>query len=215
LPAKAKLLRHEGDKTWFELTITEGRNQQVRRMGEATGFSVMRLSRISFAGITAEGLRPGQWRFLTASELAQLKEEYGVPRRVVSPPVQEPLRPAPTAKPRASTTRRPDPRTSEPDRDRSYGRGAPAGRESATGRSGPRSSEPRRDRSYGGGVPARRDITGSDAQGESHRRGSSWDAARDTPRPDVGARSGRSRTTGTGGGIGAGPGSYRIRGRHG
>ena len=48
-PAEAKLLRHEGDKTWFELTIREGRNQQIRRMGEATGFPVMRLSRVAFA----------------------------------------------------------------------------------------------------------------------------------------------------------------------
>ncbi len=55
-------MRFEGDKTWFELTIKEGRNQQIRRMGEATRFPVMRLARLSFAQISAEGLRPGQWR---------------------------------------------------------------------------------------------------------------------------------------------------------
>jgi 23S rRNA pseudouridine2605 synthase len=81
LPAKAKVLRFEGDKTWLELTITEGRNQQVRRMGEATGFRVMRLARASFAGIDAEGLQPGDWRYLTSDELASLKRQFGVPKR--------------------------------------------------------------------------------------------------------------------------------------
>jgi 23S rRNA pseudouridine2605 synthase len=81
LPAKAKVLRFEGDKTWLELTITEGQNQQVRRMGEATGFRVMRLARVSFAGISAEGLRPGEWRYLTPDELSSLRKQYGVPRR--------------------------------------------------------------------------------------------------------------------------------------
>ncbi|AKV02546.1 Ribosomal large subunit pseudouridine synthase B [Labilithrix luteola] len=57
-PADLRLLRHEGDKTWFELTIREGRNQQIRRMGEATGFPVMRLARLSFAGVDGEGLPP-------------------------------------------------------------------------------------------------------------------------------------------------------------
>jgi len=82
LPAKAKMLRHDGDKTWFELTIREGRNQQIRRMGDATGFPVMRLSRVSFAGITSDDLRPGEWRYLTREELASLKQEYGVPKRL-------------------------------------------------------------------------------------------------------------------------------------
>jgi 23S rRNA pseudouridine2605 synthase len=81
LPSKAKVLRFEGGKTWLELTITEGQNQQVRRMGDATGFRVMRLARVSFAGIEGEGLRPGEWRYLTAEELARLRKEYGVPRR--------------------------------------------------------------------------------------------------------------------------------------
>ncbi len=84
LPADAKLLRHEGDKTWFELTIREGRNQQIRRMGDATGFPVMRLARMSFAGISADGLAPGRYRHLTRDELIDLKKTYGVPRSIPS-----------------------------------------------------------------------------------------------------------------------------------
>jgi 23S rRNA pseudouridine2605 synthase len=188
LPAKAKLLRHEGDKTWFELTITEGRNQQVRRMGEATGFSVMRLSRVSFAGITVDGLRPGQWRHLSATELAQMKEEYGVPRRVVSPPVQESARPTPAVRPRATKPKRPA--STDSDRDRS----------------------PR----YGGGIAARRDLSGAADGHAGARRGASGDDELGSlPRSDLGGRGGRTRTTGTGGGIAAGPGTYRVRGRRG
>jgi len=82
LPAQVRLIRHEGDKTWFEITIREGRNQQLRRMGEATGFLIMRLVRTSFAGIDHEGLRPGQLRPLSANELKVLKEIYGVPQRI-------------------------------------------------------------------------------------------------------------------------------------
>jgi 23S rRNA pseudouridine2605 synthase len=81
LPAKVKVLRYESGKTWLEVTITEGQNQQIRRMGDATGFRVMRLARLSFAGITADGLRPGEWRDLTSDELMDLKADYGVPRR--------------------------------------------------------------------------------------------------------------------------------------
>ena len=81
-PAGVRLLRHEEGKTWLEVTLTEGRNQQLRRMGKATGFAVMRLARISFAGITSEGLRPGTWRALTREELVELKKVYGVPKRV-------------------------------------------------------------------------------------------------------------------------------------
>jgi len=70
--AEVRFLRHEDGKTWFELTIHEGRNQMIRRMGEATGFPVMRLSRLVFAGVTGEGLRPGAVRALTRDELVAL-----------------------------------------------------------------------------------------------------------------------------------------------
>ncbi len=95
LPADLELIRYEVDgaaeggtsrtaktKTWFELTIREGRNQQIRRMGEATRFPVMRLARTSFAGITSESLPPGRWRYLTRQELMLLKKTYGVPKRI-------------------------------------------------------------------------------------------------------------------------------------
>jgi 23S rRNA pseudouridine2605 synthase len=82
LPTHMRFLRHEDGKTWFEVTLREGRNQQIRRMGEATGFPVMRLARTSFAGITSEGLRPGEWRPLTVDELTEIRKQFGVPRRV-------------------------------------------------------------------------------------------------------------------------------------
>ncbi|WP_438030468.1 pseudouridine synthase [Sorangium sp. So ce233] len=82
LPAEARVLRREGDKTWLEVTLREGRNQQIRRMGEATGWPVMRLARTTFAGVTSEGLRPGEWRALTVDELLHIREAFGVPKRI-------------------------------------------------------------------------------------------------------------------------------------
>jgi 23S rRNA pseudouridine2605 synthase len=87
-PAEVRVLRFEGDKTWLSIVLHEGRNRQVRRLGETTGFLVMRLARLAHAGITTEGLRPGQYRHLTKDELVDLKQAYGVPRRVRPP---EPL----------------------------------------------------------------------------------------------------------------------------
>jgi 23S rRNA pseudouridine2605 synthase len=130
LPAKVKLLRHEVDKTWLELTITEGRNQQVRRMGDAIGFRVMRLARISFAGVSTESLPPGRWRYLTADELATLKKDYGVPKRIVSPPPEGAA---------ASAGARPRP---GPAPKRSHARPTEPGSRGASSRSGPSRSKP-------------------------------------------------------------------------
>ncbi len=112
-PADVQILRHEGDKTWLSILLREGRNRQVRRLGEATGFPVLRLARTAHAGITTEGLRPGQWRYLTRDELAELKKNYGVPRRVkaAAAPVAPPRRvTALKSKPKARTAARRAPR---------------------------------------------------------------------------------------------------------
>jgi 23S rRNA pseudouridine2605 synthase len=105
-PADVQILRVEGDKTWITITLREGKNRQVRRLGDEAGFPVLRLSRLSHAGITTEGLRPGQWRALTRDELIDLKQAYGVPRRPRSAELSE-NRPAPRtiARPRPAPKR--------------------------------------------------------------------------------------------------------------
>jgi pseudouridine synthase len=56
----------------LELTLHEGRNRQVKRMLAAVGHPVRRLHRSRYAGLTVEGLEPGQWRELEPSEVKQL-----------------------------------------------------------------------------------------------------------------------------------------------
>lgn len=112
-PAEVRLLRYEGDKTWFEITIYEGRNQQIRRMGEATGFRVMRLARIAFADISTENLPPGTYRELTRDELRTLREKWRVPKKL--PPVSSPVRgQTKTARRPRSLTRKAQGRTRSP-----------------------------------------------------------------------------------------------------
>ena len=55
-----------------ELSIHEGRNRQVRRMLEAVGYPVRSLHRSRYAGLTLEGLAPGEWRELHDEEVASL-----------------------------------------------------------------------------------------------------------------------------------------------
>jgi 23S rRNA pseudouridine2605 synthase len=111
-PAQVKVLRLEGDKTWLEITLREGRNRQVRRLGEATGFPVMRLARISHAGVTSEDLRPGQWRPLSLDELVDLKRDYGVPKKVRAPQFEPAAGKGGWDEGRAPGTRRVEPRFS-------------------------------------------------------------------------------------------------------
>lgn len=49
---------------WLELTISEGRNRQVRRMTAAVGHSTLRLIRLSIGAWSLDGLRPGEWNVL-------------------------------------------------------------------------------------------------------------------------------------------------------
>lgn len=48
--------------SWIELTLTEGRNRQVRRMTASIGHPTLRLIRARIGDWTLEGLRPGEWR---------------------------------------------------------------------------------------------------------------------------------------------------------
>jgi len=53
--------------SWLQLTLTEGKNRQVRRMTAAVGFPTLRLVRYSIGRATIKGLAPGQWQECDAS----------------------------------------------------------------------------------------------------------------------------------------------------
>ncbi|MBW4608103.1 MAG: pseudouridine synthase [Hassallia sp. WJT32-NPBG1] len=57
---------------WLEMTLTEGKNRQVRRMTASVGFPTLRLVRIAIAHLKLDHLQPGQWRELTPEEVKLL-----------------------------------------------------------------------------------------------------------------------------------------------
>ena len=63
----------EHSATLLSITIHEGRNRQVRRMGAAVGNPVIALHRRSFGPLTLDALPKGSWRFLTESEVSALQ----------------------------------------------------------------------------------------------------------------------------------------------
>ena len=72
-PPKVKLLKAEGQKARFMVTIHEGRNRQVRRMCEAAGMTCTRLRRIREGKLSLGELPVGKWRYLTEEEVRQLQ----------------------------------------------------------------------------------------------------------------------------------------------
>jgi pseudouridine synthase len=75
-PARIRLLA-ERDKPWYEITLTEGRYHQVRRMFERIGQGVVKLKRVRIAFLTDESLAPGQFRHLTSAEVKRLRNWKG------------------------------------------------------------------------------------------------------------------------------------------
>ncbi len=71
-PAEVKRLRDSGNHTFFEITITEGRNRQVRRMMEAIGATTLKLVRTAIGDIRIDSLTIGSHRELTPEEIRTL-----------------------------------------------------------------------------------------------------------------------------------------------
>ena len=89
----------EGANQWYRVTISEGRNREVRRMVESVGHAVSRLIRIRYgAMMLPRGLRRGMWMELGDRDIAALGAASGTPDHVIqggrdpSPPPVAPKR---------------------------------------------------------------------------------------------------------------------------
>ncbi|HEY0591869.1 MAG TPA: pseudouridine synthase [Thermoanaerobaculia bacterium] len=83
--------RGEEGNSWFEVKLSEGRTQQIRRMFKAIGHPVAKLKRVAIGQLTDPALQPGQWRDLSPREI-----------RLLTKKETEPRRPARVASPRAA-----------------------------------------------------------------------------------------------------------------
>ncbi|MFO7734324.1 MAG: pseudouridine synthase [Candidatus Aminicenantes bacterium] len=73
-PARVRVLRRGSDWTLVGLEIHEGRKREIRKLLDAVGHRVTKLRRVAFAGLTLEGLKPGQWRLLKNREIDRLRK---------------------------------------------------------------------------------------------------------------------------------------------
>jgi 23S rRNA pseudouridine2605 synthase len=84
-PAQVTQTGETGTNAWFEVILHEGRNQQIRRMFDAVGHSVLKLRRTRIGDLQDERLPVGAWRLLHPAEVARLKprpaKKKAAPRR--------------------------------------------------------------------------------------------------------------------------------------
>ena len=74
LPARVERISSQAN-SWLEVTLYEGRKNQIRRMFDRLGHRVQKLKRIAIGPIRDRALKPGEWRRLTPAEIRQLLEE--------------------------------------------------------------------------------------------------------------------------------------------
>ena len=74
---EAAIHSHTPRNTWVRIVVSEGRPHLVKRLMEAVGLPVQKLYRADYGGITVQGLRPGETRELTKTEIALLQSQSG------------------------------------------------------------------------------------------------------------------------------------------
>jgi pseudouridine synthase len=77
-PASVRRMRSQGEKAWLEITISEGRRREVRRMCDKVGHPVEKLSRVRLGPVQLGKLLPGRSRDLSAREIAELRRAVGL-----------------------------------------------------------------------------------------------------------------------------------------
>jgi 23S rRNA pseudouridine2605 synthase len=82
-PAEIKLIERtkEGGNNWYEVTLRQGKNQQIRRMFDSIHHSVTKLRRVRIGHLTDEGLAVGQHREMTTREINRFFQPEPAPAR--------------------------------------------------------------------------------------------------------------------------------------
>ena len=73
-PANIKELKSTDRNGWYEVTLHEGHNQQLRKMFDAIGNSVVKLRRVAIGPVSDMNLKVGAYRKLSAKEIEQLRK---------------------------------------------------------------------------------------------------------------------------------------------
>lgn len=95
-PAEIKELTGTDKNGWYEVTLYEGHNQQIRKMFDAIGHSVVKLRRLRIGGLAAPDLRVGASRELTPEDL-----------KLIESPPRRPTATRPDARPSGTSSARP------------------------------------------------------------------------------------------------------------
>lgn len=69
----------EGDNPWFEVTLHQGRNQQIRKMFGVSGHPVEKLRRVRIGFLEDSKLKSGMWRYLNEREVERFRREFRKP----------------------------------------------------------------------------------------------------------------------------------------
>jgi 23S rRNA pseudouridine2605 synthase len=101
-PARARVLETgrgaRGDQSTIEIALREGRTRQARKMCDAIGHPVIRLTRVRIGPISDPSLKPGEYRELTVREIGRLKASAGLEGPRSRTPRPEPRGPNPEAR---------------------------------------------------------------------------------------------------------------------
>lgn len=89
-PAKIRKVGETENNSWFEILLHEGKNQQIRRMFDLIGHSVIKLRRSRIGSLRDDDLKPKHWRRLAPEEVKLLMEK------------RSPVKPRPSSRSRAA-----------------------------------------------------------------------------------------------------------------
>ncbi len=77
-PAQVRFASTSGRGAWIRVIMKEGRKRQIREIGLLLGLPVVRILRVRIGTLRLSNLKPRQWRYLTAKELAELRKLVAV-----------------------------------------------------------------------------------------------------------------------------------------